>query len=300
MQIRVAHSPDPDDRAMFWALAQGYVSSSDFQFEFFEASTSELNELASSDVVPFPDVCAISAAHYPEVSSRYSLLEMGASIGDGYGPVLVTKEVLPSQAHLSPLDTLMNNGRQPFLLTPGVQTTAHKVLLSLTPKDVFAGYQECSIVPMEHIFNQLKSCLTTISQDQYPVALLIHEGRLVYSDWGCSLVLDLGKEWERKMGSPLVLGINVISKKLDVKLRKEVADILKRSCSYFLENRGRFISWYLQKYQSPLSAEALDRYLHMYCNAETLCLSASAKDSFFKMLQVVSNPPVNPAFHEWY
>lgn len=235
MRITVWHSPDADDRLMFWPLQAGLVETP-YEWTFQEANTQSLNELALAGEA---DVMAISAAHYPAVANYYQPLVMGCSVGDGYGPVLIA-------ARGRRLDTVRRVG------VPGLQTTAYAVLRCLIgPFEPVV----VPITPMERVFDVLKDGLVS-------AALLIHEGRLIYDQWGYVKLLDLGEAWE----GPLPLGMNVIRRTLPEATRQDVSSWLVRSCQVALKERETFV----QAYGGPLGAIKLRQYLDMYANEATL------------------------------
>lgn len=250
MTIRVWHSPDADDRLMFWPLKEGLVTSS-CAWTFAEDDTQALNERASAGQ---GEVIAISAAHYPQVAERYQPLVMGCSVGEGYGPVLV-----------APRGRTLDTVRR--VAVPGLQTTAHAVLRCLIPpfEPVVVP-----ITPLEKVFDVLKDGLVS-------AALLIHEGRLIYDQWGFIRLLDLGAAW----GAPLPLGMNVVSRALPAETREAVSRDLIASCRYAIEHRETFV----QAYGGPLEKAQLRQYLDMYANEATCTAGDRERAAFVRLYE---------------
>ncbi len=271
--IRIAHSPDADDRFMFWPLRAGLLSSPAFRFEFQEADTQKLNVLAETEE---PEICAISAIHYGRVSEKYQPLEMGCSVGDGYGPVVVapTGEAARSQA---------GSTNKNILLTPGEKTTAHAALQILG--HLYKKYEVVSIAPMEGVFQRM---FALEAEEHRTHALVIHEGRLLYDSFGCELVLDLGKAWHDAFSASLPLGMNVISRSLSSEDRKILGALLKESCAFARKNKETFIALSQEKdslYYTPLSRQDLSHYLDLYANETTECISQNDRNSFLILIQ---------------
>ena len=274
--VRVAHSPDADDRFMFWPIRAGLVKTGSFQFQFREADTQTLNKLALEDR---PEICAISAIHYGRVFEHYQPLLMGASVGDNYGPVVVSNQ---------PEIETFNAENHPFaLLSPGPQTTAHTVLTLLGHS--FKDVEFVPISPLERVFNRLKELKI---QNTPAVALLIHEGRLTFKQFGCHKLLDIGEQWFQRTGGSLPLGLNVISRQMSDNLRTELSEILIASCDYALKNKSTYLDlaktqsspWY-----SPLTTTELDSYLSLYANETTRSISDADKKSFLLLMDEAWN-----------
>lgn len=268
--IRVYHSPDADDRFMFWPLREGLVKTAKFSFQFFEADTQSLNETASKVQ---PEVCAISAIHYGRVHSVYEPMLMGASVGSGYGPIVVCPN---SQTHLYENQT--QTLQHATLLTPGLKTTAHAIVSMLEQR--FAKVEVVPIAPMELVFKRLNELA---SQGQQVVALLIHEGRLIYKNYETSLLFDVGERWNKQTGALLPLGINVIHRGLPLDVRNELSELFQESCRYAMAHREQYVELATTtkgNYHTPLSRNELERYLDMYANENTLKASSDVQKSF--------------------
>lgn len=278
--IRVAHSPDADDRFMFWPLRAGLVSHPNFSFTFSEADTQSLNQW--SETIQ-PDICAISAMHYGRVAHNYQPMRMGCSVGNNYGPIVVVRnsrtEALQSRAFK--------------LLTPGPQTTAHAILLMLGYE--FTSQETVPIVPIERVFERLHA---SEAQGCPTAALLIHEGRLIFQKFQCRKVLDIGEAWKLKTGGSLPLGMNVISRKLSIDMRLQLSKLCIGSCHYaqnHLEEYLKLAAKTDSPYFSPLSALNLRKYLDLYANETTKDVNKEDKLSFETLLKEGSKVGIIPA-----
>ena len=261
--IRIAHSPDADDRFMFWPLREGLIENTNYTFSFQEANTAELNSICKQGDV---EICAISAAYYAKAHEKWQPLLMGSSVGDGYGPVVVTKKGSGVKLSLGAMNSIK-------LLSPGLSTTAHTVLTKGLGYQ-FKSVEEVSISPMERVFQVLDT------QTEPCAALLIHEGRLLFENFGCERLLDLGVDWEQKTGTSLPLGINVISRKLEQSEREELSQLLQDSFQYAAKHRDEFVE-IAQKKDSPyftdLNPSELKDYLDLYANQTTGSMSEKDK-----------------------
>src|SRR3982751_3308057 len=208
--LTLGHSPDPDDAFMFYGLAKELIPTHGFAFEHVLQDIQTLNERATRGEL---DVSAISIHAYAYVSQSYALLPSGASMGDGYGPMLVAKERCTRQQIAAKR-----------IAVPGTMTSAFLALQLWLGKS--ARELDYVVVPFDQIFNAVRS-------GQGDVGLIIHEGQLTYKDQGLELCQDLGIWWgEANDGLPLPLGGNVIHKRFAPEIRKAVSDVLSASIRY--------------------------------------------------------------------
>jgi 1,4-dihydroxy-6-naphthoate synthase len=240
MHIRIGHSADPDDAFMVWALAAGRVDTRGFEFEFVPEDIQVLNEWALEGRL---DVTALSLATYPLVQERYALLPHGASIGSGYGPIVVAREALT-------LDEL--SGIE--IAVPGSLTTAFLVL-GMAIGSGFAHRR----VPFDRILEEVKS-------GRADAGLLIHEGQLTYAGEGLVKVLDLGEWWWRETGLPLPLGVNAARR--DIPRLADLSAVLRDSIGAGLANREEATEYALG-FARDLDAATADRFIEMYVNELT-------------------------------
>lgn len=273
MPISLIHSPDADDRFMFWALKTNRLASPE-PIVFGEGDTQSLNERAMRQD---GDVLAVSAAAYPAVAAYYQPLKMGCSIGDGYGPVVVTQEPRG-------IDSL----KGARIAVPGLQTTAYQVLRALL------GEFEpvvVPILPMERTF-------AVLAEGTVDAALIIHEGRLLYEQYGTHKVCDIGEWWQAETGTPLPLGLNVISRSIPADDRQRWAALFAESCRVGMAEVDAFVTEYLA--QTPMDEPTLRRYLAMYANESTLSPSdrdlagfAALYERLQAMGQISQAPPLD-------
>lgn len=246
--ISLAYSVDADDAFMFHALREGHVSSPDFTFSHLRLDTAQLNRTAAAGDA---DVVAISAGAYPACADRYQLLPHGASVGRGFGPVVVAK---------APMAPGALAGKRVGI--PGLTTTAWLVLRLIEPRAIPV---EIPIVPFGRIFRAVET-------GEVDAALVIHEGRLVYPQRGLSLVVDLGVWWQQHVGLPLPLGVNVIRRGLGAPAVTAVSDLLRQSIRWALTHRQEMIAALIaeDRGEKALRDPALvDHYLSLYANADT-------------------------------
>jgi 1,4-dihydroxy-6-naphthoate synthase len=246
--IRLAFSPDSDDLFMFWPLLHGKVDTGGLTFTYERADTESLNARADRGDL---DVLAVSIARYGTIARDWLLLPHGASIGRGYGPVVVAN---PARS----LESL--RGRR--IGVPGLRTTAYVTLRLLLPEF------EPVVVPIQpysRIFEALRA-------NEVEAALLIHEGRLTFEREGFHKVCDVGEAWMKMTGLPLPLGGNAIRRGLGPDVIAEVSAACARSIAWALEHRDEVMNALLAeetRTDVKLDRAMLDRYLAMYANEDT-------------------------------
>ncbi|MBK7933477.1 MAG: hypothetical protein KA956_03970 [Pyrinomonadaceae bacterium] len=240
--ITVAHSPDSDDAFMFYGLATNKLETDGLKFEHTLKDIQSLNEDAKNGVF---DVTAISFHAYAYVADKYALLPHGASIGDKYGPIVVSKE--PRSA-----DEI---GSMKIAI-PGELTSAFLALRIFNPDFEYVVY------PFDEI-------IEAVQKDKVDAGLLIHEGQLFYNQMGLNKVLDLGEWWFDKTGLPLPMGGNVIRRDLGKDLMKQVSKHLHASIVYSMENREDALAYAMQ-FARDMQPELADRFVAMWVNDLTL------------------------------
>lgn len=248
MRVRVQCSPDADDLFMMRALMEGLLDTGPYTFEVEAAPTDALNRLACGEDTP--EVVAISIAHYPAVAHRYLLLPHGGSMGEGYGPVVVTTTPRSPESL-----------RGCSIGIPGLTTTAWATLQLAIPdlKPVVVP-----IVPYARIFDALR-------EGQIEAGLIIHEGRLTYEDEGFHKVLDIGEWWEDDTaGLPLPLGGNAIRADLSQHDQTAISRLLRDSIQHALKDRDAAVQWLIERGSALRTPERVREYLDMYANARTL------------------------------
>lgn len=239
--IRVGHSPDPDDAFMFWALTTDLVDRRGYDFEQVLADIQTLNCWALEARL---EVTALSLAAYPFVQDDYALLPHGASIGSGYGPIVVAREPLTRERL-----------RETEIVIPGRMTTAY-LALRLVLGDI--PFRE---LPFEQIPEEVAS-------GRAEAGLLIHEGQLTFEDHGLHKVLDLGDWWLLETGLPLPLGVNTIRRDLGEEVIADVSQVLRESIQCGLDHRAEALEYAVQ-FGRGIDAEIADQFVSMYVNELT-------------------------------
>jgi 1,4-dihydroxy-6-naphthoate synthase len=254
--ITVAHSPDSDDAFMFYGLATHKLETDGLKFEHTLKDIQSLNEDAKNGVF---DVTAISFHAYAYVADKYALLPHGASIGDKYGPIVVSKE--PRTA---------GEIGEMKIAVPGELTSAY-LALRIYNKDF-----EHLVVPFDKIIDAVKN-------GDADAGLLIHEGQLFYNQMGLHKVLDLGEWWHEKTGLPLPMGGNVIRRDLGKDLMKEVSKYLHESIEYSLDNREDALAYAMQ-FAREMEPALADRFVAMWVNDLTLDYGDRGRKAVRKLL----------------
>jgi 1,4-dihydroxy-6-naphthoate synthase len=258
MRIRLAHSPDPDDAFMFYGLACGAVDSGPYEFEQVLADIQTLNERA---LVGEYEVTAISICAYPQVCGRYALASCGASMGDNYGPIVVSRE--PCTA-----DDLA--GRT--IAVPGLLTTAYLTLQLCLGRDAFKS----KVVMFDRILEE-------VAAGRVDAGLLIHEGQLTYAQQGLHQVIDLGVWWQQRTGLPLPLGGNAIRRDLGLEHCHEIVTILRASIQYGIDHRDEAVRHAL-RFGRGLDLPLAARFVGMYVNQWTLDYGERGREAVRRLL----------------
>lgn len=259
--LTLGHSPDPDDAFMFYALAKEFLPSQGYQFEHILQDIQTLNERATRAEL---DISAISVHAYAYVSHDYALLPSGASMGDGYGPMLVAPQNL-SRSEIA----------EARIAVPGTMTSAFLALQLWLGKP--ADEIDYVVVPFDHIFAAVK-------EGRADVGLIIHEGQLTYQNEGLKLCKDLGIWWgEENEGLPLPLGANVIAKRFAPRDRKTISDLLTQSIRYSLDHRPEAVAYALQ-FARDMGSELADEFVGMYVNHWTLDYGEKGRETIRRFL----------------
>ena len=255
--ISVAHSPDSDDAFMFYGLATNKLDTGNLKFEHTLKDIQSLNEDAKVGVY---DVTAVSFHAYAYISDKYALLPHGASIGDKYGPIVVSREPR------TPEDI----GKMKIAI-PGEMTSAY-LALRLYNQDF-----EYVVIPFDEIIDEVK-------RGRVDAGLLIHEGQLFYKEIGLDKVLDLGEWWFEKTGLPLPMGGNAIKRELGDDLMREVSKYLKQSIEFSLNNREDALAYAMQ-FARDMPPELADRFVAMWVNNLTLDYGERGREGVRRLLQ---------------
>jgi 1,4-dihydroxy-6-naphthoate synthase len=260
-RLTLGHSPDPDDAFMFYALARELIPTHGFQFEHVLQDIQTLNERATRGEL---DITAVSIHAYAFVNDQYALLPSGASMGDGYGPMLVAKQKLSRE----------EIGRRKIAV-PGTMTSAFLALQLWLERP--SKQFDFVVVPFDKIFE-------TVRSGAADVGLIIHEGQLTYRNQGLVLCEDLGVWWGRENdGLPLPLGGNVIHKRFEPTVRRRISDILTASIRYSLDHRPEAVQHALQ-YARDMGRDLADQFVGMYVNHWTLDYGDRGRESIRRFL----------------
>jgi 1,4-dihydroxy-6-naphthoate synthase len=259
MPIRLGHSPDSDDAFMFYGLAEHKVPTEGFEFEHILRDIETLNHWATEGRL---EITAISVHAYAYVADKYAILTHGASMGDNYGPMVVTRE--PAS-----IEWL----REQRIAIPGTMTSAYLALRLFLGND-FAY----DIVPFDHIMEAVHSGTAS-------AGLLIHEGQLTHGELGLHKVVDLGEWWfQETAGLPLPLGVNAVRRDVGAERMTALSRVLKASIAYGLDHRAPALQHAMQ-YARGLSVATADQFVGMYVNAWTLDMGPRGEESIRLFLQ---------------
>ncbi len=259
--LTLGHSPDPDDAFMFYALARGRLDTGDLRFEHILQDIQTLNERATRGEL---DITAISIHAYAYVSSQYALLPSGASMGNGYGPMIVARRKL-DRGELERV----------CIAVPGRMTSAFLALQLWMQRD--ASQIRHRVVPFDEILREVR-------EGRADAGLIIHEGQLTYQNDGLVNCVDLGAWWSSTNdGLPLPLGGNVIHKRFDPDTRRRVSDLLTASIQYSLDHRPEAIEHALQ-FARDMGRDLADRFVGMYVNHWTLDYGERGRESIRRFL----------------
>lgn len=270
--LTLGHSPDPDDAFMFYGLAAGKLETRGWTFEHVLQDIQTLNERAIRGEL---DITAISIHAYPFVADKYALTACGSSMGDGYGPMVVTREPMAVEAL-----------RGMKIAIPGEKTTAFLGLNLLLGRGAFTH----EVVPFDRI-------ITHVAAGNADAGLIIHEGQLTYANQNLHCVVDLGKWWKETTDLPLPLGGNCIKRDLGAEAMTEVTAILKASIQYSLDHRAEAVDHALQ-YARDMGADLADRFVGMYVNEWTLDYGPKGRAAIELLLRRAHEIDLVPAVAE--
>jgi len=259
IDISIAHSPDSDDAFMFYGLATNKIRVPGYRFSHTLCDIETLNRRAREEA--FYDVSAISFHAYPYVQDNYTIMGCGGSVGEGYGPMIVSSRKLS----LSDLDNIK-------IAVPGTLTTAYLAL------KVFNPNVETETVPFDKI-------IPAILAGTYDAGLIIHEGQLTYNTSGLYKVLDLGIWWQETTGLVLPLGGNAIRRSLGADKHKIISKALRDSIQHALDHREQALEYAMQ-FARDLDTTLASRFVSMYVNERTLDYGQDGRDAIRKLLDL--------------
>jgi 1,4-dihydroxy-6-naphthoate synthase len=265
-EISVAHSPDSDDAFMFYGLATNKVRVPGLKFTHTLCDIETLNRKAMDGVY---DVTAISFHAYPYLQDKYALMPCGGSVGEGYGPMIVSTRAFT-----------LAEIKQIKIAIPGTLTTAYLAL------KLFAPGIETEVVPFDQIIPQILA-------GKYEAGLIIHEGQLTYSKAGLHRVVDLGKWWRDITGLPLPLGGNAIRRDLGSETIHDVNVALKTSIQYALDHREEALEYAMQ-FARDLDTASADKFVGMYVNERTVDYGSDGREAVSRLLDMGNKAGVIP------
>ena len=248
---RVGHSPDPDDAFMFHAMTTGAIDTEERKYEHVLLDIETLNRHAMNGDY---EVSAVSIHSFPEISDKYHLMNCGASMGEGYGPMIISRE-----------EMTIEEAKSKVFAIPGVGTSAY-LSLRLALGDV-----DYRVVPFDEIMPSVKS-------GEYDVGVIIHEGQLTWKDEGVNLVLDLGIWWNEETGLPLPLGGNVVRKDLGLEMCGKITDDVRNSIEHSLSNPEDALK-FAKEWGRGIDDDTNEEFVGMYVNKRTLDYGDDGRDA---------------------
>jgi 1,4-dihydroxy-6-naphthoate synthase len=258
-EITIAHSPDSDDAFMFYGLATNKVRVPGYRFTHTLCDIETLNRRAREEA--FYDVSAISFHAYPYVQENYTLMGCGGSVGEGYGPMVVSSRKIEAG----------DLGRI-RVAVPGTLTTAFLAL------KIFNPAIETEVVPFDQIIPEILA-------GKYDAGLIIHEGQLTYSTSGLYKVIDLGVWWRETTGLVLPLGGNAIRRSLGAEAHKIISKALRDSIHHGLEHREQALEYAMQ-FARDLDSNLASHFVSMYVNERTLDYGPDGREAIRKLLEM--------------
>jgi 1,4-dihydroxy-6-naphthoate synthase len=258
-EISIAHSPDSDDAFMFYGLATNKVRVPGFKFTHALTDIETLNHRAINEA--FYDVTAISFHAYPYLQENYTLMACGGSVGEGYGPMIVSSRKLT-----------LPQIKKTRIAVPGTLTTAFLTL------KLFAPEIETAVVPFDKI-------IPAVAAGEFDAGLIIHEGQLTYANDGLTKLLDLGQWWREQTGLPLPLGGNAIRRSLGAETLSSTTNALRDSIQHALDNREEALAYAMQ-FARDLDPTLANRFVGMYVNERTLNYGPDGREAIQKLLDM--------------
>jgi len=257
-EIKVAHSPDSDDAFMFYGMATNKIRVPGVKFTHTLCDIETLNRKALDG---FYDITAVSFHAYPYIQDKYALMPSGGSVGEGYGPMIVSARKMA--------DEELSNIK---IAIPGTMTTAYLALKLYAPDCI------TEVVPFDQI-------IPRILEGKYEAGLIIHEGQLTYGKEGLHRIVDMGKWWRDLTGMPLPLGGNAIKRDLGPQLTQECCNALRNSIQYALDNREEALQYAMQ-FARDLDVQQADKFVGMYVNERTLDYGKDGRAAIVKLLEM--------------
>jgi 1,4-dihydroxy-6-naphthoate synthase len=248
----LGHSPDPDDAFMFYAMAANKIDLRGYRFKHQLEDIQTLNERAMRGEL---HISAVSIHAYAYVSDKYLLLPCGASMGDGYGPLVIEKHRTPNAEHRTSNEEERERLRNCLIAVPGTMTSAFLAL------KLYLGEFNYVVVPFDQIFEAVRS-------GRADAGLIIHEGQLTYAHSGFAKLIDLGEWWKNRTGLPLPLGGNVLRRDIPLEIQSELSAILRQSIEFGLAHRAEAVQ-HSMPYARDMGSDLASKFIGMYVNEFT-------------------------------
>jgi 1,4-dihydroxy-6-naphthoate synthase len=248
----LGHSPDPDDAFMFYAMATNKIDLRGYRFEHQLEDIQTLNERAMRGEL---HISAISIHAYAYFGDKYLLLPCGASMGDGYGPLVIEKHRTTNNELPTSNEDFRERLRNRVIAVPGMMTSAFLAL------QLCLGEFKYIVVPFDQIFE-------TVRSGRAEAGLIIHEGQLTYAQSGFRKIIDLGELWKERTGLPLPLGGNVLRKDIPREIQHDLAAILRESIEFGLNHRAEAVR-HSMPYARDMGSDLASKFIGMYVNEFT-------------------------------
>jgi 1,4-dihydroxy-6-naphthoate synthase len=263
----LGHSPDPDDAFMFYAMATNKIDLRGYRFEHRLEDIQTLNERAMHGEL---HISAVSIHAYAYFGDKYLLLPCGASMGDGYGPLLVEKHRTSNTERRTPNENIRECLRNRVIAVPGTMTSAFLAL------QLYLGEFKFIVVPFDQIFE-------TVRSGRAEAGLIIHEGQLTYAQSGFTKIIDLGEWWKERTGLPLPLGGNVLRKDIPREIQQDLAAILRESIEFGLNHRAEAVQ-HSMPYARDMGSDLASKFIGMYVNEFTRDYGEVGRDAIRRFL----------------
>ena len=261
-EVIFGHSPDSDDAFMYYGIASNNVKLKGYKISHLMEDIESLNLRSEKGEL---DVTAISVAHYPNVSNNYQIMSCGSSVGRNYGPVLVSKNYKS-----------LNELKGKKVAIPGRFTTSYMLF------QIFAGQD------LDVEFMHFEKIMGSIERGEVDAGVLLHEGQILFEKDGLKKILDLGEEWYKKTNLPIPLGVDLVNRKFDLKIRQDLTTVFYESVKYGIENEDAALKYAMQ-YGRNLSFEEARKFVRMYVNQDTLDMGADGLNAINKLFELAIN-----------
>ncbi|MFA5159361.1 MAG: MqnA/MqnD/SBP family protein [Candidatus Omnitrophota bacterium] len=266
----MGHSPDPDDAFMFYALAHEKIDMQGFKIEHVIEDIESLNQRALKGEL---EVTAVSCHAYAYLADRYAVMRSGASVGDGYGPILVRRKAYEVSSKQNSVQKIA---------VPGKLTTAYLVF-QLYEKLKYESPYAVHRTPYEVVFTPFDKIFDVVKSGKADLGLIIHEGQITFAEHGLEKVLDLGEWWHEKTKLPLPLGVDIIRRDLGRETIAAFSQLFRESIEYALNHRKEALE-YTSQFGRGISEDLNDRFVRMYVNDRTVDIGADGEAGFRQLM----------------